>query len=299
MTVKKFQINEIESVRIDVFLSEQLNLTRSHIKKLCDDGNVKCGEKPVKASKIVKKGDKIEVLLPENKNLDIEPKNMPLNIVYQDQDVAVIDKPQGLTVHAGSGTQGDTLVNALLYHLDNLSGINGVIRPGIVHRIDKNTSGLLVIAKNDKAHLSLAKQLEDKTCHRIYLALLEGVVKDYNGTIRTFIDRSQKDRTKMAVSKTGREAITDFKVIKRYAQHTLCEFSLRTGRTHQIRVHAKHIGHPIVGDREYGYKNQKFNLEGQLLHAYKLEFIHPTTNELVSFVSDLPAYFQKILKSLR
>lgn len=299
MTVKKFQINEIESVRIDVFLSEQLNLTRSHIKKLCDDGNVKCGEKPVKASKIVKKGDQIEVLLPENKNLDIEPKNMPLNIVYQDQDVAVIDKPQGLTVHAGSGTQGDTLVNALLYHLDNLSGINGVIRPGIVHRIDKNTSGLLVIAKNDKAHLSLAKQLEDKTCHRIYLALLEGVVKDDNGTIRTFIDRSQKDRTKMAVSKTGREAITDFKVIKRYAQHTLCEFSLRTGRTHQIRVHAKHIGHPIVGDKEYGYKNQKFNLEGQLLHAHKLEFIHPTTNELVSFVSDLPAYFQKILKSLR
>lgn len=299
MTVKKFQINEIESVRIDVFLSEQLNLTRSHIKKLCDDGNVKCGEKPVKASKIVKKGDQIEVLLPENKNLDIEPKNMPLNIVYQDQDVAVIDKPQGLTVHAGSGTQGDTLVNALLYHLDNLSGINGVIRPGIVHRIDKNTSGLLVVAKNDKAHLSLAKQLEDKTCHRIYLALLEGVVKDDNGTIRTFIDRSQKDRTKMAVSKTGREAITDFKVIKRYAQHTLCEFSLRTGRTHQIRVHAKHIGHPIVGDKEYGYKNQKFNLEGQLLHAHKLEFIHPTTNELVSFVSDLPAYFQKILKSLR
>lgn len=299
MTVKKFQINEIESVRIDVFLSEQLNLTRSHIKKLCDDGNVKCGEKPVKASKIVKKGDQIEVLLPENKNLDIEPKNMPLNIIYQDQDVAVIDKPQGLTVHAGSGTQGDTLVNALLYHLDNLSGINGVIRPGIVHRIDKNTSGLLVVAKNDKAHLSLAKQLEDKTCHRIYLALLEGVVKDDNGTIRTFIDRSQKDRTKMAVSKTGREAITDFKVIKRYAQHTLCEFSLRTGRTHQIRVHAKHIGHPIVGDKEYGYKNQKFNLEGQLLHAYKLEFIHPTTNELVSFVSDLPAYFQKILKSLR
>ncbi len=299
MTVKKFQINEIENVRIDVFLSEQLNLTRSHIKKLCDDGNVKCGEKPVKASKIVKKGDQIEVLLPENKNLDIEPKNMPLNIVYQDQDVAVIDKPQGLTVHAGSGTQGDTLVNALLYHLDNLSGINGVIRPGIVHRIDKNTSGLLVIAKNDKAHLSLAKQLEDKTCHRIYLALLEGVVKDDNGTIRTFIDRSQKDRTKMAVSKTGREAITDFKVIKRYAQHTLCEFSLRTGRTHQIRVHAKHIGHPIVGDKEYGYKNQKFNLEGQLLHAHKLEFIHPTTNKLVSFVSDLPAYFQKILKSLR
>ena len=299
MTVKKFQITDLDGVRIDVFLSEQLNLTRSHIKKLCDDGNVKCGEKPVKASKIIKIGEEIDVFLPENKNLDLEPKNMPLNIVYQDKDVAVIDKPQGLTVHAGSGTKGDTLVNALLYHLDNLSGINGVIRPGIVHRIDKNTSGLLVVAKNDKAHLSLAKQLEDKTCHRIYLALLEGVVKDDVGTIHTFIDRNQKDRTKMAVSKTGREAITDYKVLKRYAQHTLCEFSLRTGRTHQIRVHAKHIGHPIVGDKEYGFKNQKFKLDGQLLHAYKLEFVHPTTGKLVSFTSEIPSYFEKIIKSLK
>lgn len=299
MAIKKFQINEINGVRIDVYLSEQLNLTRSHIKKLCDDDNVKIGGKSVKASKVIKNGDEIEVLLPENRNLDLKPKNMPLNIVYQDQDIAVIDKPQGLTVHAGNGTKGDTLVNALLYHLDNLSGINGVIRPGIVHRIDKNTSGLLVVAKNDKAHVCLAKQLEDKTCHRVYLALLEGVVKEYNGTIRTFIDRNQKDRTKMAVSNSGREAITDFKVVRRYSQHTLCEFSLKTGRTHQIRVHAKHIGHPIVGDKEYGYKNQKFKLDGQLLHAYKLEFIHPTTNKKVSFTSDLPPYFEKILKGLR
>ena len=299
MTIKKFKIEDLDGVRIDVFLSGQLNLTRSHIKKLCDDGNVKCNNKLVKASKIVKNGEQIEVMLPENKNLDLEPKNMPLNIVYQDQDLAVIDKPQGLTVHAGSGTNGDTLVNALLYHLDNLSGINGVIRPGIVHRIDKNTSGLLVVAKNDKAHLSLAKQLEDKTCHRIYLALLEGVVKDDSGTIHTFIDRSQKDRTKMAVSKSGREAITDYKVIKRYAQHTLCEFSLKTGRTHQIRVHSKHMGHPVVGDKEYGFKNQKFKLDGQLLHAYKLEFVHPTTNKFVSFTSELPPYFEKILKGLK
>ena len=299
MTIKKFEITDLEGIRIDLFLSVQLKLTRSHIKKLCDDGLVKCAGKSVKASKIVKMGQEIEVSLPENKNLDLEPKDMPLNIVYQDNDIAVIDKPQGLTVHAGSGTNGDTLVNALLYHLDNLSGINGVIRPGIVHRIDKNTSGLLVVAKNDMAHLSLAKQLENKTCHRNYLALLEGVVKQDKGTITTFIDRSQKDRTKMAVSKSGREAITDFKVVKRFAEYTLCEFSLRTGRTHQIRVHSKHIGHPVVGDKEYGYKNQKFNLEGQLLHAYKLEFVHPTTNKLVSFTSDLPSYFEKILKSLR
>jgi 23S rRNA pseudouridine1911/1915/1917 synthase len=248
---------------------------------------------------VLKETDVVEVSIPENKNLDAVPKDLPLNIVYQDNDLAVIDKPQGVTVHAGSGTNGDTLVNALLFHLDNLSGINGVIRPGIVHRIDKNTSGLLVVAKNDKAHISLAKQLEDKTCHRVYKALLEGVVKQDEGTIRTFIGRSEKDRTKMAVVSHGREAITNFKVLTRYSNYTLCEFALKTGRTHQIRVHAKHMGHPIVGDKEYGFKNQKFKLDGQLLHAYKLEFIHPTTNKLVSFTSDLPDYFMKVLKGLK
>ncbi len=299
MRVEKFQITNEDSVRVDVFLSSKLDLTRSHIKKLCDEGGVAVNGKVVKSSKVLKDADIVEVSIPENKNLDLEPKDLPLNIVYQDSDLAVIDKPQGVTVHAGSGTNGDTLVNALLFHLDNLSGINGVIRPGIVHRIDKNTSGLLVVAKNDKAHLSLAKQLEDKTCHRNYLALLEGVVKQDEGVIRTFIGRSEKDRTKMAVVSHGREAITNFKVINRYTSYTLCEFSLKTGRTHQIRVHAKHLGHPIVGDKEYGFKNQKFNLEGQLLHAYKLEFVHPTTNKLVSFESELPDYFSKVLKGLK
>ncbi len=299
MKVQTFKITESKDERIDVYLASQLDITRSHVKKLCDLGNVKVNEKTVKSSKILKSGDVIEVCLPENKNLDVEPKDLPLNVVYQDSDVAIIDKPQGITVHAGNGTNGDTLVNALLYHLDNLSGINGVIRPGIVHRIDKNTSGLLVVAKNDKAHLSLAKQLEDKTCHRTYVALLEGVLKEDSGTITTYIGRSEKDRTKMAVAKSGRLAITDFKVIKRYSQHTLCEFNLKTGRTHQIRVHAKHIGHPIVGDDKYGYKNQKFNLNGQLLHACKLEFMHPTTKKMVSFTSPIPSYFEKILKSLR
>lgn len=299
MRVEKFQINNENNVRVDVFLSTKLDLTRSHIKKLCDDGNVMVNSKIVKSSKTLKDLDLVEVSIPDNKNLDLEPKDLPLNIVYQDNDLAVINKPQGVTVHAGSGTNGDTLVNALLYHLDNLSGINGVVRPGIVHRIDKNTSGLLVVAKNDKAHLSLAKQLEDKTCHRNYLALLEGVVKDDDGTIRTFIGRNEKDRTKMAVVSHGREAITNFKVLTRYSNYTLCEFSLKTGRTHQIRVHAKYMGHPIVGDKEYGYKNQKFKLEGQLLHAYKLEFVHPTTNQLVSFESELPDYFKKVLKGLK
>ena len=299
MRVEKFQINSENNVRVDVFLSTKLDKTRSHIKKLCDDGNVLVNGKTAKSSKVLKDTDLVEVSIPDNKNLDLEPKDLPLNIVYQDNDLAVIDKAQGVTVHAGSGTNGDTLVNALLYHLDNLSGINGVVRPGIVHRIDKNTSGLLVVAKNDKAHLSLAKQLEDKTCHRSYLALLEGVLKEDSGTICTFIGRSEKDRTKMAVLSHGREAITNFKVLTRYSNYTLCEFSLKTGRTHQIRVHAKHIGHPIVGDKEYGYKNQKFKLEGQLLHAYKLEFVHPTTNKIVTFESELPDYFKKVLKGLK
>ncbi len=285
--------------RLDVFLSEKIEKTRSHIKKICEEGCVFLCDKKVKANKIVKNNEEYTVIINDLVNLDLEPENIPLDIIYQDDDLAVINKPQGMTVHAGNGTNGSTLVNALLYHLDKLSGINGVIRPGIVHRIDKNTSGLLVVAKNDKAHVKLAKQLEDKTCHRVYTALLEGVIKDDSGHIETFISRNPKDRTKMAVSSSGRLAITDYKVIKRYNEYTLCEFSLKTGRTHQIRVHAKYMGHPIVGDPEYGYKNQKFKLNGQLLHAGKLEFVHPKTNKLCSFNCDLPEYFSEILKKIR
>ena len=298
METKKYQI-DISGVRADVYFAEKLEWTRSRVKKLCDDGLLTVDGKIAKSNKILKFGEVAVLTLPDNKNLDLEPENIPLDIVYQDQDVAVINKPQGMTVHAGSGTNGSTLVNALLYHLDNLSGIIGVIRPGIVHRIDKNTSGLLVVAKNDAAHLSLAKQLEDKTCRRIYIALLEGVLKDDAGRISTFIGRNPKDRTKMAVVSDGREAVTDYKVIKRYENYTLCEFSLKTGRTHQIRVHAKHLGHPIVGDKEYGYKNQKFKLNGQLLHAARLKFVHPTKNRTVEFSCPLPDYFEKVLKSIK
>lgn len=299
MEKKTFLIDYDISLRADVYLSEQLNYTRSRVKKLCDDGCLLVNGKIVKSNKALKKGDIVEINLPEAKNLDLEPENIPIDIVYQDDDLAVINKPQGLTVHAGNGTNGSTLVNALLFHLDKLSGINGVVRPGIVHRIDKNTSGLLVVAKNDSAHLSLAKQIESKTCKRIYQALLEGVVKDDKGVIDTFINRSTKDRTKMAVSDFGREAVTEYKVLQRFKEYTLCEFSLKTGRTHQIRVHAKHIGHPVVGDVEYGYKNQKFKLNGQLLHAYKLEFVHPTTKEKMCFTAPLPNYFEKVLKILK
>lgn len=291
--------SEYVGERVDVFLSKKLDLTRSNIKKICDDGFLSINDKIVKSNKLLKHGDVVVFCLPEVKNLDLEPENIPIDIIYQDDDIAVINKPQGMTVHAGSGTNGSTLVNALLYHLDNLSGINGIVRPGIVHRIDKNTSGLLVVAKNDKSHLSLAKQLENKTCNRVYYALLEGNVKDDRGRIATFIGRNPKDRTKMAVLSGGRDAITDYKVIERFSGYTLCEFSLHTGRTHQIRVHAKHIGHPIVGDNEYGFKNKKFKLNGQLLHAGKLSFIHPTTNKKITFECDIPEYFKNVIKKLR
>ena len=298
MNKLEFCVLKEECGRLDVFLSLKTEFTRSHVKKLCEDSFVFVNGKAVKANKMLKGGDKVEVAIPEAKNSPVEACDIPLDIIYQDNDLAVINKPQGLTVHAGNGTNELTLVNALLYHLDSLSGINGVIRPGIVHRIDKNTSGLLVVAKNDKAHVYLSKQISEKTCKRVYLALLEGVLKQDEGTITTFINRNVKDRTKMSVSSFGREAITDFKVIKRYTNYTLCEFSLKTGRTHQIRVHAKHIGHPVVGDPEYGYKNQKFKLNGQLLHAYKLSFVHPTSGKVMEFTCELPDYFTSVLKKI-
>ena len=287
-----------KSERLDVFLSEKLDKTRSAVKKLVDDGEITVGGNKVKAGRVLKIGEEIFVNIPDPVKLDLEAENIPLDIIYQDKDIAIINKPQGMTVHAGNGTHGSTLVNALLYHLDSLSGINGVIRPGIVHRIDKDTSGLLVVAKNDAAHLSLSEQIKNKTCHRIYLALLEGTVKQNDGTIDTFIGRSDKNRTMMAVKDSGRRAVTHFKVLKRYKEFTFAEFKLETGRTHQIRVHCKYIGHPIVGDPVYGYEKQKFKLNGQLLHAWKLELTHPSTGERMSFEAPLPDYFQAVLQKL-
>lgn len=287
-----------KSERLDVFLSEKLDKTRSAVKKLVDDGEITVGGNKVKAGRTLKIGEEISVSIPDPVKLDLEAENIPLDIIYQDKDIAIINKPQGMTVHAGNGTHGSTLVNALLYHLDSLSGINGVIRPGIVHRIDKDTSGLLVVAKNDAAHLSLSEQIKNKTCHRIYLALLEGTVKQNDGIIDTFIGRSDKNRTMMAVKDSGRRAVTHFKVLKRYKEFTFAEFKLETGRTHQIRVHCKYIGHPIVGDPVYGYEKQKFKLNGQLLHAWKLELTHPSTGERMSFEAPLPDYFQAVLQKL-
>ncbi len=288
--------------RADVFLSENLDgYTRSAVKKLFESGLVKINGKPVKASQQVFCGAVAEVELPDPVEYSARPEDIPIDIVYEDEDIAVVNKPQGMTVHMGNGNADGTLVNALLFRLGNLSGINGVIRPGIVHRIDKDTSGLLVVAKNDSAHLSLSKQIEEKTCRRTYLALLEGTVKDDSGTVTTYIGRDPKDRIKMAVvePEKGKIAITDYTVLKRYEKgFTLCRFDLHTGRTHQIRVHAKFIGHPVVGDRVYGVKKQKFSLNGQLLHAWRLALTHPVTGKEMSFEAPLPDYFSDILTKL-
>lgn len=287
--------------RADVFVSERTGLTRSAVKKLAEEGNLSVNGKPVRAGQSLRAGVTVTVVIPDPVPIAAKPEDIPIEIVYEDGDFAVVNKPQGMTVHAGAGNYEGTLVNALLFRLDRLSGINGEIRPGIVHRIDKDTSGLLVVAKNDAAHLSLSKQIAEKTCKREYLALLEGVVKEEEGHIATDIGRDPKDRLRMAVlpAGEGRRAETDFFVEERFENNTLVRFRLQTGRTHQIRVHAKHMGHPVVGDPVYGYKKQRFSLEGQLLHAFRLELTHPSSGERMEFFAPLPDYFEHVLEVLR
>lgn len=289
-------------VRIDIYIAEILKgRSRSFVKKLINDGNVKLNGKAVKPSQEVVCGDRLDIVLPDAEEYSVRAENIPIDIIYEDSDLAVVNKPQGMTVHMGNGNTDGTLVNALLYRLDSLSGINGVIRPGIVHRIDKDTSGLLVVAKNDTAHKSLSEQIASKTCRRTYLALLEGKLADDGGTVTTYIGRSPRDRLKMAVvpPDKGKLAVTEYSVVKRYENYTLCRFDLKTGRTHQIRVHAKHLNHPVVGDTVYGIKKQKFKLNGQLLHAFRLAFIHPSTGKEMSFEAPLPEYFTEILNKLK
>ncbi|MBQ8685175.1 MAG: RluA family pseudouridine synthase [Clostridia bacterium] len=300
---KRFYIAENGCKRLDLFLSEQSDeFTRSRLKKLIEEGAAQLnGAVTKKAGAEIKAGDKIELTVPEAVEYTVKPENIPVEIVYEDSDFAVVNKPQGMTVHIGNGNESGTLVNALLYALDSLSGIGGVLRPGIVHRIDKDTSGLLVVAKNDKAHVSLASQIAEKTCRRSYYALLEGSLKEESGRIVTDIGRHPTDRLKMAVLPEGRGklAITDFEVVARFgAEYTLCKFTLQTGRTHQIRVHAKHMGHPVAGDPVYGYKKQKLGVNGQLLHAFELELTHPTSGERMRFNAPLPPVFAAILQKL-
>jgi len=254
---------------------------------------------PCKAGTVLKEGDIVYLEIPEIKPISLTPEDIDIDIVYEDKDLAIINKPQGLTVHPAAGAKSGTLVNALLMYLKELSGINGEIRPGIVHRLDKLTSGLLVVAKNDETHVHLSGQLADKTAARVYHALLEGVLKEDCGTVDRPIGRDPRDRKKMAIRPDGRRAVTHYKVLKRFENYTYAEFRLETGRTHQIRVHAKYLGHPVVGDAVYGYKTQKFKLNGQLLHAKELGFIHPATGLPMRFNSELPDYFADIIRCLK
>lgn len=284
--------------RLDVLILERYpNLTRSRIKNLIDNGEILLNNKIVKAGEKVKVGQKVSLDIIEDKPLDAKAEDIEFEIVYEDKDLLVINKPQGLVVHPCQSTKSGTLVNGLLARVNDLSGINGVLRPGIVHRLDKNTSGLMIVAKNDVAHNSLAKQIKDKTCKRKYLALLEGNLKTDEGEIKTFLSRSKADRKKITVSDEGKLAISDYKVIKRYMDSTLVEFSLKTGRTHQIRVHSKYLNHPVVGDDVYGHAVK--GLKGQLLHSYYLSFVHPRLNEEMSFEIELPNYFKDYLAKRR
>lgn len=292
---------ENKGERIDKFISDSAdNISRSYAAKLCADGLVLVNGKAADKNLKLKGTETIEVSVPEPETIELKPENIPLDIVYEDNDVIVINKPAGMVVHPAPGNENGTLVNALLYHCgDSLSAINGVIRPGIVHRIDKDTSGLLVAAKNNEAHLKLSEQLKARKAVRKYIALVNGNIKEDSGTINKPIGRSSADRKKMAVTANGREAVTHYNVLERFGRYTLTECVLETGRTHQIRVHMASIGHSLVGDKAYGIKKEKFNLSGQLLHARTIGFVHPSTGEMMRFSSELPDYFTDVIEKLR
>lgn len=293
-------VDDDDRERIDSYLADKLeNISRSMVQKHIASGNVLLNGRQVKPSQLVAAGDLIELTIPEPELCRILPEDIPMDIIYQDEYIAVINKQTGLSVHPANGVYTGTLVNALLYHIKDLSSIGGVVRPGIVHRIDKNTTGLLVVAKNDEAHLSLSRQIAEKSCRRIYRGITEGIIKNDGGVIIAPIGRSPSDRKKMAVVSGGKYAETHYKVLQRFKENTYVEFELKSGRTHQIRVHAKHIGHPIVGDEVYGYSRQRFKLNSHLLHAYKLILMHPKSGEPMEFTAPLPEEFEKILSILR
>lgn len=287
--------------RIDVFAADNCDaLSRSGFKKLISDGNVLVNDAPVKANYKLRKNDVVTLIIPEAAPLEIVPQNIPLDILYEDNDVIVINKPQGMVVHPAPGHYTDTLVNALLYHCgDSLSGINGIMRPGIVHRIDMDTSGVIMAAKNNNAHRSLAAQLAEHSITRKYNAIVYNNIKEDEGTVDKPLARNPNDRKKMAVVVGGRRAVTHYRVLERLGKFTFIEAQLETGRTHQIRVHMTYIGHPLLGDTVYGPKKQPFNLAGQVLHARVLGFIHPTTGEYLEFESPLPEYFFKLLENVK
>ena len=298
---KEFIISEeLIDIRLDkVIPMLDEDITRVMSQKLLSDGKILVNNKQEKPSYKVKISDKIEIEYEKPKEAKLKPEDIPLNVIYEDNDIIIINKEKGMVVHPGNGNPDGTLANAIMARCkDSLSGIGGEIRPGIVHRIDKDTSGVIVVAKNDKAHLNISNQIKEHKTTKTYLALVRGSIKENEATINMPIGRSTRDRKKMAVDKKGKEAVTHFKVLKRYEDYTYIEVVIETGRTHQIRVHMSEIGYPIVGDTTYSNGKNKFGVEGQMLHAYKIKFVHPTTGKEVEYTAELPKYFKDILDKL-
>lgn len=296
---KELTVENEEPKRIDAYISGNTEYSRTAVQRLIEEEKITVNGKKEKASYKVQNGDKIEIEEEPAKEIELKAQDIPLQILYEDDDIIVVNKPKGMVVHPANGNPDGTLVNAIMSICkDSLSGIGGEIRPGIVHRLDKNTSGAIIIAKNDKAHINLSEQLKNHEIKKTYIALVRGVVKENNATINMPIGRSKKDRKKMDIDKNGKEAITHFKVLKRYKDCTLLEINIETGRTHQIRVHLSHIGYPIIGDEVYSNGKNKWNIEGQCLHAKSLDFKHPITGKNMHIEAPIPEYFENIIKEL-
>lgn len=303
MDLKKIRINEKDvGKRIDSLIPNiESEISRSMVQKLIAENNIKVNNEKTKSSYKLKLNDEIEINIPEAKEINLKAQDIPLDIIYEDKDIIVINKPKGMVVHPANGNPDGTLVNAVMSICkDSLSGIGGEIRPGIVHRLDKDTTGAIIVAKNDKAHIKLSEQLKNHEVKKTYLALVRGIIKENEATINMPIARSKKDRKKMDVDKNGKEAITHFKVLGRYKnKYTLLKINLETGRTHQIRVHLSYIGYPIIGDEVYSNGKNEWDVKGQCLHAWKLEFMHPITGKKISLEAEIPEYLKKIIKELK
>ena len=302
MNKEEYKINEdLVGIRLDKAISlKDKDLSRVAVQRLIDEENILVNGKKTKSSYKLNLDDIVTIIKKEAKETEIKPQDIPLDIVYEDNDILVVNKQKGLVVHPGNGNPDGTLVNAIMNHCkESLSGIGGEIRPGIVHRLDKDTSGILIIAKNDKAHINISEQIKNHEVKKTYIALVRGIVRENMATIDMPIARSNKDRTKMAVSKNGKNAITHIKVLERFKEFTLLEVNIETGRTHQIRVHLSEIGYPIVGDYVYSNGKNPFNVVGQMLHSMRIEFKHPVTNKQMKLEAELPEYFKEVLTSLR